>query len=125
VKLLCCGCNAKVAARLTTGAEIYPGRPDLAALPFWRCDACRNYVGCHHKSRRPTDPLGNIPTPELRNARQRIHAILDPVWKNGIMSRSVAYARISARIGREYHTGEIKSVEEARIIYRIVQEIVP
>lgn len=112
-----------VQARLTNGHEIYPHRTDLACLPFWRCDTCGNYVGCHHKTAEPTRPLGVIPTPELKNARQHIHRILDPIWKNGHMGRRQLYAEISARFGREYHTAELRSIEEARQVYRIIQDI--
>jgi len=119
----CCGCSKKVEARLTNGAEIYPHRRDLAGLPFWRCDTCRNYVGCHHKTQDRTRPLGNIPTPELRNARQHIHAILDPLWKSRAISRSEAYAWLTVRIGWKYHTANIKTVDEARAIYRHVVDL--
>jgi hypothetical protein len=121
--LYCCGCGAEVQARLTDGREIYPHRPDLAELPFWRCDACGNHVGCHHKTEYRTKPLGNISTPEIRNARRHIHEILDPLWKTGVLNRSQIYRRISAALGRKYHTAEIRSVEEARVIYRIVGDI--
>lgn len=67
--LYCCGCKTKVSARLTDGAEVYPHRPDLHDLPFWRCDACGNFVGCHHRTKKRTGPLGCIPTPEVRWAR--------------------------------------------------------
>jgi len=119
----CCGCDAKVNARLTNGAEIYPHLSALAALPLWRCDTCGNYVGCHHKTGNPTNPLGNIPTKEIRNARQHIHRVLDPLWQTGRMNRKAIYARITAEIGWKFHTAKIRSVEEARAIYRIVQTI--
>jgi hypothetical protein len=119
----CCGCGRAVAARLTNGREIYPHRPDLAALPFWKCDGCGNHVGCHNKSRKRARPLGNIATPELRAARQHIHAILDPIWKSRRMARATLYAMLSQRIGREYHTAEITTIEEARAIYRAVRAI--
>lgn len=121
--LWCCACVRDVAARLTDGREIYPHRSDLADLPRWKCDGCGNHVGCHHKTSDPTRPLGNIPSLEISSARQHIHAIIDPLWKSGRMPRGKVYAAISARIGREYHTGEIKTVDEARQVYRIVQEI--
>ena len=85
--LYCCGCSTDVNARLTDGREIYPHRPDLYSLPFWRCDNCKNYVGCHHKSKNRTHPLGCIPTPEIKEARKKIHAIIDPMWKSGAMTR--------------------------------------
>ncbi len=122
--LHCCGCQIKVQARLTNGAEVYPHRPDLATLPFWRCDACGNYVGCHHKTGNPTQPLGNIPTKEIRASRQHIHKILDPLWQSGPWHRKELYAELSRRLGWKYHTAAIRSVEEARTVYRHVLELV-
>jgi hypothetical protein len=54
MKLYCTGCEHEVEARLTNGEERYPHRPDLYELPFWKCDACSGYVGCHHKTDNPT-----------------------------------------------------------------------
>ena len=122
--LWCCGCNADVQARLTDGREIYPHRGDLAGLPFWKCDTCGNFVGCHHKTSDRTRPLGCIPTPEIKGARQHIHRVLDPLWESGRMKRGAVYAELAQRMGKpEYHTAEIRSVDEARQVYRIVQEI--
>ncbi len=70
--IFCCGCKADVRARLTSGKEIYPHRSDLSSLPFWRCDGCGNFVGCHHKTKDRTRPLGCIPTPEIKEERQRV-----------------------------------------------------
>lgn len=121
--IYCCGCGTKVEARLTDGAEIYPRRTDLHSLPFWKCDACGNYVGTHHQTTNPTHPLGNIPTKELRAARQHIHRILDPIYKSGQMKRRALYAEISKRVGWEYHTAKLKTIDEARAVYKIVMEI--
>lgn len=122
--IYCCGCGAEIEARLTDGREIYPHRPDLSALPFWRCDACKNFVGCHHKTAQPTTPLGCIPTPEIKRARQHIHRILDPLWKGKKGLRSKVYAELASRMGvKEYHTAEIRTVDEARIVYRHVAAI--
>jgi len=114
----CCGCGDKVEARLTDGKEIYPHRLDLQTLPFWKCDDCGNYVGCHHKTSDPTRPLGCIPTPEIKNARNHIHRILDPIWKSGRMSRKEVYAYLTEKMGWKYHTANIRSVEEAREVWR-------
>lgn len=112
--IYCCECKKDVVARLTNGREIYPHRSDLYSHPFWKCDSCFNYVGCHHKTKSKTRPLGCIPNGELRSARQKIHALLDPIWKNGKAYRSAIYAALAKELGlKEYHTAEIKSVEEA------------
>jgi hypothetical protein len=111
-----------VIPRLTDGSEVYPHRRDLSTLPFWMCDGCGNYVGCHHKTKDRTRPLGNIPTKELKNARQHIHRILDPIWKEGKMPRGKVYARLAKELGiPEYHTAEIRTIEEARRVYAIVK----
>ncbi len=122
--LYCCGCQQDVSTRLTDGREVYSHRPDLGDLPFWKCDACGNFVGCHHKTKDRTRPLGNIPTKELKNARQHIHRILDPIWQQGKMPRGKLYARLAKQLGvKEYHTAEIKTVEDARKVYAIVKGI--
>ena len=121
--IYCCGCAIDVTARLTNGAEVYPNRPDLAHLPFWICDQCGNYVGCHHRTSKATQPLGVIPTPDLRNARRWIHLILDPLWKKKGMSRRKLYGLLSKKMGQEFHTAKLKTIEEARLAYLAVRQI--
>lgn len=120
-RLFCCGCQADVQARLTDGAEIYPLREDLNSLPFWKCDDCHNFVGCHYKSADRTRPLGCIPTQDIRNARTHIHRLLDPLWKSGTYRRRDLYSEIGRKLGvRKYHTADIRSIDQAREVYRIV-----
>ena len=119
----CCGCGEYVRARLTNGGEIYPHRPDLRELPFWRCDACGNFVGCHHQTNDPTRPLGCIPTTELRHARKRIHAVLDPLWKSGRMKRKAVYASISKALGFKYHTAELRCMGDAARVLGVVEAL--
>ena len=66
-KIYCCGCGKKVSPRLTSGKEVYPHRSDLIKLPFWKCDKCGNFVGCHHKTKNRTATLGVIATKEIKN----------------------------------------------------------
>jgi len=123
-RLWCCGCNADVSPRLTNGGEIYPHRPDLKSLPFWKCDTCKNFVGCHHKTKAPTTPLGCIPTPEIKKARQELHLRIDPIWKSGLMTRSALYRSIADRLGvKEYHTAEIRSTSDAANVLTHVNQI--
>ena len=111
--IYCCGCGKDTEARLTDGEEIYPHRRDLYTLPFWKCDVCGNHVGTHHKTRDRTRPLGCIPTPAIKKARMEIHSLLDPIWKYGNVMRQSVYRSISRRLGYEYHTAEIRSLDEA------------
>lgn len=117
-EIWCCGCGDDVSARLTSGREVYPHRRDLADRPFWKCDACGNWVGCHHRTDTPTYPLGVIPTPELKRARSHVHRLIDPLWKTGKMPRSRVYALMSEKVGRRFHAAEIRSIDEARAAYR-------
>jgi hypothetical protein len=68
-------------------------------------------------------PLGYIPTPELRKARNNIHRILDPIWKSGKMKRKVLYSILTVKLGWKYHTANIKTIDEARKVYKLIREI--
>jgi hypothetical protein len=118
-RIHCCGCGDVVNARLTDGREVYPHRPDLRSLPLWICDGCKNFVGCHHKSRSRTEPLGCIPSAELKEARKMLHRLIDPIWQGGKMGRRELYAAMSRDLGWEYHTAELRTMEDARAAYRV------
>ena len=115
-EILCIACGKKVKARLTDGKEIYPHRADLYAIPFWKCDACENYVGCHHKSKQRTRPLGCIATPEILKARYEIHGVIDPLWRSKKIPRKKIYRKLSRVLGREYHTADLRSVAECDLV---------
>lgn len=120
----CCGCSENVAARLTDGAEIYAHRSDLHDLPFWKCDICGNHVGCHHKTAVRTRPLGCIPTLQIKNARQHLHRLIDPIWKSKKMTRGEVYRRIAAEMGvKSYHTADLRSIEDARLAYTAAKAV--
>ena len=120
MKIKCCGCDDDVEADLVKGSSIYTGWTQLYEKQFWKCPVCKNYVGCHPGTEKP---LGSIPTKELRTARGHIHKILDPLWKGGQRKRGSVYAELSRRLGYSYHSGEVSTIEEARKIYRIIQEM--
>lgn len=121
--IYCCECGKDVPARLTSGREIYPKRPDLYALPFWKCDQCNLYVGCHYKTKDRTRPLGVIPNISIRRARGHIHDLIDPIWRRGELPRWEVYKRLSAALGYQYHTAEVRSIDEARRIYKTALEV--
>lgn len=122
-EIRCVACESKVMARLTDGAEIYPHRADLSELPFWKCDTCGNFVGCYYKTTNRTHPMGCIPTPELRKARIQLHSLIDPLWKEGKIKRNTLYKRLSDQLGWNYHTAQLRSMDDARAVYRMVLDI--
>ena len=121
--IYCCACAKDVDARLTNGGEIYPHRHDLKSLPFWKCDTCKNFVGCHHKTKNRTAPLGCIPTAEIKDARKHIHALIDPIYQSGLMTRKKLYELLSDAVGWKYHTAKIRTIEEARTAYKAALKI--
>lgn len=123
-RIYCCACKTDVAARFTTGAEVYGKRSRYKTVPLYVCDTCKNYVGCHQTDHGRNDiPLGTIPTPELRDARQHIHRVLDPLYKGTRHSRGEIYRRVSEKLGFHYHTATLRTIDEARDAYRAILEV--
>lgn len=93
------------ACRLVGGLEIYPHRPDLDHKKFWLCAPCDAFVGCHPNT---TKALGTPAKPRLRALRKNAHAVFDPIWKNGLMTRKGAYAWLTraTHSGTQVHIGE-------------------
>lgn len=119
--IYCCECRDTVVANLASGKAIYPHRTDLHNLNFWKCTNCNNYVGCHKGTSRA---LGTIPNKLIRELRSGLHAVIDPIWKNGKLSRSQVYKFISERVGYEYHTANVSTVKDAKAAQRAVQELI-
>jgi len=119
----CCECKKTVAAVLTNGKEIYPHREDLHSQPYWKCPACNNYTGCHHKTANPTKPLGSIPTPLLRHWRNTLHEMIDPLWQSGAWKRGELYKWLSRETRKEFHVSEINTIKEAEDTFKLVQRI--
>ncbi|GJE26268.1 zinc-finger-containing protein [Methylobacterium organophilum] len=95
-----CSCGAT--ARLTSGAEIYPNRPDLADTPIWACPTCEDtYCGCHPGTE---EPLGTPADASLREARMLLHRRrVDPLWKDA--HKLEAYGDLDA--------ADVKAVQRA------------
>ena len=123
-EIYCCGCKKDIPRKLVKGTVIYPNKKHLSKLNFYQCE-CGSYIGCHKNRERP---LGNIPTKELKNARNHIHKLIDPLWKKlKLIKRNDLYYYISECLphlkGKKYHTAKIKSVEEARKVYKACLKI--
>lgn len=95
LKPLCIDCGGTT--RQTTGAEVYPSRPDLRDKPIYVC-VCGARVQCHPGS---TNPLGYACGPDTSRARQRAHAVFDPIWraKGTKNARSTGYKWLAAELG--------------------------
>jgi hypothetical protein len=122
-KIYCCCCEREVDARLTDGSEIYQHRKDLKDIPFWKCDDCGNYVGCHHKTKNKFYPLGCIPTKEIMEGRKQLHYLIDPIWKNGKIKRKDVYSIISREIGYEYHAANTRTLSDILKIKDVVLKL--
>ncbi len=116
-KIFCACCVRKRKVRLTLGTEVYPKYISLHSKPYWICDECNNFVGCHPNT---IKPLGCIATKHLRQARAEIHGILDPIWQSGTMSRSRIYKELSNKLGWKYHTASIRNITEAKQVINIL-----
>lgn len=121
--LYCVACAKEVEAQALFGDSIYPHRPDLYGKTFLQCPLCGNYVGTHQDGR----PLGTIPTPELRAMRNKVHAVIDEYWlpECNRGKRKRLYKALSIFLGREYHTGELNSIEAQYNHNRTTHPVVP
>lgn len=103
-------------SELVSGNVVYPHRKDLHAKPFWRCEPCGAYVGCHPNTERP---LGRLADAQLRKAKMRAHAAFDPIWKLRKMNRSSAYHWLSKQLGipqSETHIGMMDAPTCERVV---------
>ena len=113
--IYCCGCGKKIEEQYVRGDKIYPHRTDFNDLWFAVCPHCHLYTGCHKGTK---NPMGVIPTKEMRYARHKIHELIDPVWKSGKIKRRKLYKMISEELGiKQYHTGWTRSIEECRKVW--------
>jgi len=103
-EVLCDYCQKP--AELVTGEVTYPRRPDLRNRNFWYCAGCQAWVSCHppadangrHGHGDGTVPMGRLANAELRQWRLSFHAVFDPIWKSGTMTRAEAYALVAAEM---------------------------
>lgn len=83
-------------SEMVKGDVIYPHRPDLYKLTFYRCDPCDAHVGTHKGT---ITPLGRLANAALRKAKSDAHKAFDPIWRGGYMSRKQAYLWLSQQLG--------------------------
>jgi hypothetical protein len=108
---------------LSSGAAIYPHLPRLAYKPIYVCFPCDAYVGCHPGT---TKALGRLANAELRKAKIAAHAVFDPIWRNGTMSRRAAYRWLTLALGlsEPAHIGEM-DIEGCERVIEVVTQAQP
>lgn len=104
--VVCPYCNNP--ARFVDNAEIYGKRYGTSYMAYW-CKPCDARVGVHEND--PARPLGTMANAELRQWRQKAHAAIDPIWKDGWMRRKKVYQCLSDAFGYEVHIGESDSAQ--------------
>lgn len=98
--------------------EIY-GRNYGKSYMCWLCKPCDAYVGCHENTRRP---LGTIANKETREWRKKVHAVIDPLWRENEYKRGEVYMALNDAFGEEVHVGE-SDIERCKEIIVTTKEI--
>lgn len=86
------------------------GRNYGSSYMIWLCRPCDAFVGCHENTKKPKGRF--LAKPELRDARKRAHAVIDPLWQSGCYKRSTVYIRLNEAFGKEVHVGDTETVKE-------------
>lgn len=113
--MICPSCNKE--APWVENKEKY-GKNYGKSYMCYFCKECEYYVGCHNNTRAP---LGTMISKEHCKYRKAVHNKIDPIWREGILTRKEVYQKISKQLGYTYHTGEAdietcKKVLELKII---------
>ena len=123
-KIHCTTCREDVMARRTLYKEVRPYvGSEFGMQPIWVCDRCMSYVGCHVKTRDKFKPLGTLAGKEMREIRSEIHRVLDALWKSRRTSRGEIYKIMTGRLGYEFHTGEIRTMEQAENVLQVARDV--
>lgn len=109
---------------LVKGDVIYPHRPDLSHLNFYKCESCKDvYVGCYGQT---SNALGTLANSELRNARTEAHKFFDNLWKNAKRpqtARTACYAWLSEMMNippEKTHIGMFNIEQCAKVKHLVI-----
>lgn len=80
-------------AVLVTTEEFY-GRD--YGTNIWKCDPCGAYTSTHGRTGKAK---GTLAKKALRDLRMQAHDIVDPMWREGHMSRTAMYRWMSKVMG--------------------------
>lgn len=88
---------------------------------IYMCSACRAWVGVHKGT---SVALGRVANAELRDLKKSVHAVFDPIWKQGHLSRGKAYGWLALRMDlsiQECHVGMFDE-KQCRLAIGILEE---
>ena len=97
--------------------EVYGKQYGKSYMCYW-CKDCDAYVGTHQNSKQP---LGTMANKDLRTMRRKAHAHVDPLWKEGKMSRGEMYSSLQRIFGYEVHIGA-SDIATCKKILKITHE---
>lgn len=106
-------------AKLIDSAVVYRG---TSYGLIWDCRPCDAYVGVHKGTE---TPLGTLADRETRQARRRAHAVFDPLWTFGKMSRRDAYRLMQDMMqmtAEEAHISRMDASQCMRLIAILAKE---
>ena len=91
--------------------------PKFGGRWFYGCTGWPSCTTCHG-AHRDGAPLGVPASKDVRQARQAAHLAFDQLWKSDLMSRSDAYAWLTAamKLDKPAHIGEMNADDCARVI---------
>ena len=107
--MICPYCQKE--ALWVSNEEVYGNRYGKSYMCYF-CKDCDAYVGCHQNT---TQPLGIMANRELRQLRMQCHALFDPFWKEGGMTRKNAYRFLVNKTGVR-HISQTTKEECERVI---------
>lgn len=108
-KVICPYCNKKT---LLLDSKLVYGK-SYGLIYYCGCGA---FVGVHKGTHKP---LGTPARAELRQQRSKCHAMFDPVWKDGEMTRNAAYKWLASKMGisvRQCHIGMFNEMQCDQVI---------
>jgi hypothetical protein len=85
--------------------------------PFYLCTnypQCDAHVGIHKTGPLAGHPFGTLANKKLREARHRLHATFDPVWKESGLSRHQAYSCLAYMLKLDPKSTHIGSFDITR-----------
>lgn len=99
--------------------ELVYGKRYGKSYMCYHCKDCDAYVGCHNNTR---NALGTMANKELRKMRMKVHALIDPLWKQKGWRREKMYSKLHDFFGYHVHVGA-SDMETCQLILDHYQQI--